>query len=369
MNRATRVPRLLVDEPAIGGLGVLEACRPARDSPRARAPASAPARSCGASRTRRRRSHRPRARASRARRGPSRSPRDWRGAIPRAARRARPAETAARAPSSTAAARGSAEIPASKSASRGSPKCARTRSDATRRHPRGSQSKSSARTRPGSVRAASARDRLSTSQPSAASSPIDSACSGERQLASRASRRRMRPGAVAAQVGRRIRAAEQRREIGLGRQVQVDRARLRACVEQRPGEPPGAARRLDDDRARRSRSRGSTAAASCRGAPANCVTLRSDSGRTSTSRASAIDPQRQRLAQRQHGGRLVEQPAQERRADMTGVEDEMQRPRIRDLPRSLRDGGTRKPGALQSPGRGSGRRGNSPPGTRAHRYG
>ena len=78
----------------------------------------------------------------------------------------------------------------------------------------------------------------------------------------------------------------------------------------------------------------------------NCGTLRSDSGEASTSAASARTRSGSGSRSPQHGGRLVEQAAQERRTDMTGVKDEMQRPRIRDLACGFRDRRTRKPGAL-----------------------
>ena len=57
--------------------------------------------------------------------------------------------------------------------------------------------------------------------------------------------------------------------------------------------------------------------------------------------------QQQRLAQGEHVAGLVEQAAQERRADVAAVEDEMEWPRLAHAAAGLGDRGARQPGALR----------------------
>ena len=78
----------------------------------------------------------------------------------------------------------------------------------------------------------------------------------------------------------------------------------------------------------------------------NCGLPSSDSGLSEHVVRVRERSKRQRLAQAEDHARFVEQAREQRRADVPGVEDEMERPARRNLSRRLRDGGTRDPGTL-----------------------
>ena len=134
------------------------------------------------------------------------------------------------------------------------------------------------------------------------------------------------PGAVTAQVDQGVLTGEQRRDRGFRALVQIDGARV-ATPEDRRSKPRRAAGRLHYHAPRR----GIAPAAKpelASSSSSNRAGARRDSGRSSTSYASASVRKGQWLAQRQHGARLVEQAAHQGGAHVTRVKDEMQRPQI-----------------------------------------
>ena len=131
-------------------------------------------------------------------------------------------------------------------------------------------------------------------------------------------------GAMAAQIGRRILAGEKRCEVGLGAQVHVEGARRLVPLEQGHGETPRAAGRLHD----RAAGVGIAATPELHERRQQQVEAGSTDERVGMRQhivGLGERAQRQRLAQRQRRSRLVEKAAHERRADVTGMKDEMHR--------------------------------------------
>ncbi len=163
---------------------------------------------------------------------------------------------------------------------------------------------------------------------------------------------------VSAQIDGRILSGQQRRQVRLGAQIQVDCARAFVSGQNRRGQPPRAAGGLDDDAARLVIA----AAPEPQEHGKREIELRAAHERVELAQyvmGVGQRPQRQRFAQRQHVSRLVEQPAHECRADVTRMKDEMEgtrrsphgaRPRRRDRWEARRPAW---------PGSGCDRRGNS----------
>ena len=149
------------------------------------------------------------------------------------------------------------------------------------------------------------------------------------------------------QVDARIPAGEQRREIRLGAQIQIDRTRRRLAREQGAGYAPRAAGRLDDDRTRL----GIRAAPQPHQRVSQLSELRFAQQRLRLVQKILCIGQgskRQRLPERQDDARFIEQAADQRRTYVPGVEDEVHRTRIAHATSRLGYARQRRPPALRS---------------------
>ena len=144
----------------------------------------------------------------------------------------------------------------------------------------------------------------------------------------------MRTGPCPRRSMRGVLAGKQRREIRLGGEIQINGVRAVVTFQQPRSDPAGAAGGLEHDGVG---VRVSAAPELQQSLLQSVEVTRAQQRFRQVQHIVCIGQraQRQRLAQRQHTAALVEQSTEERRADVAGMEDEMQRLALADRLRRL----------------------------------